>query len=396
MAEATERSHSNGYPAMSLQLPRAATRRRHVPAVLALGAALSACLGGRDDGPPPSSSSSAGDDGRGASVVEGRIVEALDGAIWHVHQARNGDHWFASQDRGVYCYDGERLVRFTTADGLCDDRIGLDGIQEDGAGNLYFSTLAGVSRFDGTSFKTLEVAADRSAAGGWRLDPDDLWFAGAQDSGAVYRYDGEHLHRLELPRTEAGDEHYRQVPRAENPAARYSPYDVYRIFEDRAGRIWFGTSSLGVCRYDGRSFAWIPDSELRNGSFGARSIVEDQEGRFWFCSGVHRYAVDPTEPEGPWFQRLEGMRLAGGSSRADFGGVMSSILARDGALWMATYEGGVWRYDGEVATHFPVEDAGRPVHLFSVHEDGEGVLWLGTQEAGVHRFDGEAFARFRP
>ena len=38
----------------------------------------------------------------------------------------------------MYRYDGKTLVNFTTKDGLDNNRIG--GIQEDKAGNIYFTT----------------------------------------------------------------------------------------------------------------------------------------------------------------------------------------------------------------------------------------------------------------
>ena len=163
----------------------------------------------------------------------------------------------------------------------------VDGIQEDKHGNLYFNTDQGISKFDGRTFATLEPIA----AGEWKNEPNDLWFGGAQDSGVVYRYDGQSLHRLALPRAKAGDKYYADFPRSKFPNAKFSPYDVYTIFKDSKGNIWFGTAVLGVCRYDGKSFKWIPEEQLQNSSFGTRSILEDEDGRFWFTSIRHRYAI---------------------------------------------------------------------------------------------------------
>ena len=41
----------------------------------------------------------------------------------------------------------------------------------------------------------------RQTRDAWKLQPDDLWFAGAQDSGVVFRFDGKALHRLAFPTT---------------------------------------------------------------------------------------------------------------------------------------------------------------------------------------------------
>ena len=214
------------------------------------------------------------------------------------------------------------------------------------------------------------------------MQPDDLWFAGAQDSGVVYRYDGKSLHRLAFPKTKAGDERLLRVPRAKFPNAKYSPYDVYTIFKDSKGNLWFGTAVLGVCRYDGKSFTWIPEEELRNGSFGTRSIIEDKDGKFWFSNTS---ASLRCRSERPGSGRVSRKRTESATPRIRakprFGGIMSSTVDSTGALWMATYGEGVWRYDGKNITHYPVKDGDKDITLFTIHKDNQGVMWLGTQAA---------------
>jgi len=212
----------------------------------------------------------------------------------------------------------------------------------------------------------------------------------------VYRYDGKLLHRLELPKTKAGDEHIAEHPRTKYPNIKYSPYDVYSIFKDSKGNLWFGTALLGVCRYDGKSFAWIPESELRNGSFGTRSIIEDKDGKFWFSNIVHRYDVDVSDSAGPSFRKEKGIRDANDPNRVPFGGIMSSTVDSTGALWMATYGEGVWRYDGKNLTHYPVKAGDKTITLFSIHKDNQGVCWLGTHHEGAYKFNGATFEKFRP
>ncbi len=357
--------------------------------------ALSVCTEGQDKSPPVKSAPKAGDNDQKTTVAKGEIVTELDKAIWHVFQARNNDYWFGSHDRGVYRYDGKTLVNFTAKDGLCDDSLGLGGIQEDKSGNIYFNTAKGISRFDGTSFATLTITRRNSVTGEWKLQSDDLWFQGAQDASALYRYDGKLLHHLEFPKTKEGDEHYRQMPRDKYPNATFSPYDVYSIFKDSKGNVWFGTATLGACRFDGKSFAWLSESELRNGSFGTRSIVEDKEGRFWFCNTLHRYDVDLSNSAGPKFRKVAGLRDANIPNKELFGGIMSSTVDSTGALWMATYREGVWQYDGNSITQYPVRDGGETITLFSIHIDNQGVLWLGTQEGGAYKFNGKTFEKFR-
>ena len=154
--------------------------------------------------------------------------------------------------------------------------------------------------------------------------------------------------------------------------------------------------NLGVCRYDGTSFTWLTESELRNGSFGTRSVVEDKDGKFWFCNSLHRYTVDLSDKSGPRFKKEEGIRDARDSTRPRIEGIMSSVVGNDGVLWMATYGDGVWRYDGKDVTRYPVKDGEKDITLYTISKDNQGVLWLGTHTAGAYKFNGKAFEKFKP
>jgi ligand-binding sensor domain-containing protein len=335
-----------------------------------------------------------------ASAAGGEVVAALDERIQVVFQARDGAHWFGSSGQGVYRFDGERIVRFAREHGLLGSRI--SSIQEDGAGNLYVqSDPGGVSRFDGTAFHALPVAAPSRSR--WKLGPDDLWFAAGQDTGAVYRFDGAELHRLALPRTERGEAFVARHPRTKYPNMKYSPYDVYTAFKDSRGHVWFGTASLGVCRYDGSSFAWLDETEFDFGehhSFGTRSIIEDEDGRFWFGKTLHRFDVrlrPSSAPAEGGNVALEYRREAGVGLESDaFSVFLSAAKDKNGDLLLATLGAGVWRYDGSRMTHHPVPHRGSPIWVHSIYRDRQDVLWVGTQEHGVYRFDGGRFEPFRP
>ncbi|HWB02198.1 MAG TPA: two-component regulator propeller domain-containing protein [Verrucomicrobiales bacterium] len=336
-------------------------------------------------------------------VAVGEVVSELAPAIWRVHQARNGDYWFGSTDRGVYRYDGKTLVNYTAKDGLSFDATGR--IQEDKAGNVYFETTTdagpgphghGVSRFDGKAFRPLTVPGKAAPADVWKLQPDDLWFGGGGDTGTVLRYDGKTLHRLALPHTKEGDDHFAKYPRSKFPNMKYSPYDCYFNYRDTRGHLWFCTANLGVCHFDGKSFTWLPESELQNGSFGTRSVIEDKDGKFWFCDSLHRYTVELSDKSGPRFKKEEGIRDARDSTKPRIEGIMSSVVDNTGVLWMATYGTGVWRYDGKDATRYPVKDGENEITLFTIARDNRGDLWLGTHTAGAWKFNGKAFEKFKP
>jgi len=298
--------------------------------------------------------------------------------IMCIHQAADSARWFGSDGQGIYRSDGKSLVRFTTDHGLTGNNI--RSIQEDRAGSIFvFADPGVVCRFDGRGFERVPVLEPSKCE--WKIGPDDLWFPAGQDTGAVFRWDGEHLHRLTFPATAAGDAHFAAMPRLKFPNAKYSPYDVYTIFKDSMGRIWFGTALLGACRFDGASFVWVGHNE--NGSFGVRSIVEDTDGKFWLSNTVNRYA------------EAVGYRKEKGVAAEDdpYSAFVSTVRDKNGALWVAVLGGIVFRYDGTTWTGFPVKSDGEHIWLTQIYRDREDRLWVGTQGKGVYRFDGKAFAR---
>lgn len=325
--------------------------------------------------------------------------------IMVVFQDRKNNFWFGSHVQGVYRYDGKTITRFTTKDGLPSNR--LEGIQEDPSGNLFFTTEEGISKFDGQTFRTLTPVKSNPLDMNWKLNPGDLWFKGVQGAGAVCRYDGESLYGLDLPKTKLGDDFESLYPLEKYPF-RSNPYGVYTVYKDRKGNIWFGTAALGVCRYDGKSFAWISGSdvnELHHGpANGVRSIIEDKKGKFWFSNTSYLYDVyQSSAPDGRrdgqgdpamTYRREKGISDPDGPK--DGGGFeyMSIAKDHDGVLWIVTWGGGVYRYDGTGLSHYPVRDGEETITLFSIYKDNQGGLWLGTHEAGAYTFNGKTFEKF--
>ena len=324
------------------------------------------------------------------------VIETHD-SIPVVFQAKNNMYWFGSNGHGVYSYDAVKktLINYTTKDGLCNNHLWR--IIEDDKGNIYFNTKNGISKYDGKTFTTLKPVKSTGPDKGWRLDPGDLWFTAAQDSAVVYRYDGKILHSLEFPKTVEGEELIRQHPRSQFPHKHASPYDVYSIFKDRKGNIWFGTGSLGVCRYDGKSFTWISEDELEYSdiAYGVRSTIEDKDGKFWFSNTMHRYDIDGEDGKELNYRKEKGLTDSNVYEVDNFAYFMSSVLDNTGALWMVTFSAGVWRYDGKNVIHFPVKKGDEIVTLFTIFKDNQGDLWLGTHVDGAYKFNGKTFERFK-
>lgn len=364
----------------------------HPVCILLLGCCLFIDCKGQND---PDQSNSA------PLVAKGDTVKELDSSILYVFQDKNNVYWFGSDGQGLYRYDGKVILHFKKKHGLCDNQV--RGIQEDKAGNIYINTVRGISKFDGKAFTTLNPETGRSFKNEWKSAADDLWFPAAQDSGLVYRYDGKHLHRLKMPQTKLGEAFILKYPRSQYPYMTFSPYDVYTIYKDSKGSIWFGTGTLGVCRYNGNTFTWITEddlTELDDGpANGVRSIIEDADGKFWFSNSLYRYNLyeNGTAKKEKGKRSYSKEKGIGSLDELKDGTLHCYLCATkdsSGALWIATYNAGVYSFDGKAITHYAIEEPGKTVTLFSVYKDRQGTLWLGTHQSGAYRFNGKTFEKF--
>ena len=325
----------------------------------------------------------------------GEVVSEMGSSLTIIYQDNQNNFWFGSKEQGVYKYDGKNITHFSVENGLCNNRI--RGIQEDDAGNIYFDTGDGINKFDGQIFTTLNLDTTASKKD-WKIEPGDLWFEGNWNKNGPYRYDGKKLYHLEFPKHQLEDEFF-----SINPNAPFNPYEVYKIYKDSKGNLWFGTSTFGACRYDGQSLSWISERDMvemdEGPAPGVRSILEDKEGNFWYSSNInHKYKVHPAslaaEQDKLKYEKLKGIET---SKEPKLNNYFMSITQDDsGDVWMAKYDGAVWRYDGKNLIHYPIKDGNTNVLIFTIYKDKQGDLWLGTHNAGALRFNGKTFEKFVP
>jgi len=315
------------------------------------------------------------------NIVKGETVSVLGNSVMVIFQDSKNDYWFGSWETGVYKFDGKELVNYTTKHGLLNNRI--DEIKEDKFGNIYFSSAnatSEISKFNGKTFATLKAVPSEN----WKLEPTDMWFKYSYgNTGKVYRYDGITLFELQFP----------------NPPNLSNPFDVYSIYKDKKGNIWFGTNPVGVCRYDGKSFEWIIEedvTEFRNeGANGVRSILEDKNGDFWFNTEYHYSIYDSTTLESnKFYTRHKSIGGLDGKMDSNLDEYLSSVIDDNDNLWFVTYLDGVWKYDGAKITHYAIQEKSKQIAIFSIYKDNKGDLWLGTHENGAYKFNGTAFEKF--
>jgi len=332
----------------------------------------------------------------GAEAI-GEIVSEITSNPMCVFQDSRNNYWFGGAEEGVYKFDNQNLILYTKDDGLCSHTV--LGIQEDKIGNLYFDTTEGVSKFDGLKFITLEPVKTSDTYGQWKLQADDLWFRVGWNHPGAFRYDGESLYELEFPTNGLGDAFNRKYP-----SVSFSPYGVYSIYKDSKGSVWFGTSSLGACRYDGEKISWVNEHHLveteGGGSPGIRSILEDKNGDYWFSNTRYRYEVmsETTTLNGTIhadFNKADGLEINEGNGKIEFPYFMSIAEDQHGSIWIATYSDGIWKSDGDKLIQIPIHCDVKEPTLFSVYIDNLGSTWLTSHNAGVLKLNNDAFEKFK-
>ena len=170
-----------------------------------------------------------------------------------------------------------------------------------------------------------------------------------------------------------------RAPRSGDQISTY----IRCVFEDREGDLWFGTTTDGVVRYNGRTLDYF-NAANGFGSNWVNAIVQDARGDIWFGTrdGVVRYDGMHFTP----FTTQDGLA----SDR-----VWSLLLDRSGILWAGTYEG-VSRFDGRRFSALPLPAADLSAHPYyedpkkinAMVQDRNDLIWFATNGGGVYRYNG--------
>lgn len=331
-------------------------------------------------------------------------------SIGAIFEDSKGNLWLAGSQ--LYRVSKDTILSYSTNDGLASNWI-ID-IQEDEAGNIYFDSPDGLSRFDGEKFSAIPIATGNDLDTSWQLNPSDLWFTLGWEHDGPFRYDGEFLHALKLPKSPQENEF-----KSLYPNVQYSPYGLYSLYKDDQGNLWFGTSSLGICRFDGKQLSWMYEEELtitpQGGAFCIRSILQDSKGDMWFCTPRFKFDILPALDKNGNLtyhkqsvvrnsvatntvsleneERENGIEPRG-NSRGDLDQnslYFHKMTEHQNAIWGITYFHGVYRITENEFENYPITIEGEPVHLQTMHITASDEILVGTKNHGVYQFDGQVF-----
>ncbi|MFQ5598817.1 MAG: two-component regulator propeller domain-containing protein, partial [Nitrospiria bacterium] len=243
--------------------------------------------------------------------------------IFTINKDRNGVYWFGTNNGGVSRFDGTSWKTFLPSDGLADFWVyGVDFADD---GTTWIATWNGVSRFDGKGFKNYNTGDGLA----------DRW--------------------------------------------------VYALSIDSKGAIWFGTEG-GVSRLEtnGAWKTWVHRDGL--GAPNRHRLSKSDNTGFGTLGGErkddykHSHNLSVLDPDG--------------NETYNENYVFSMAIDRSDTKWFGTWGGGVSRFDGERWENFTTEDglAGNIVYAVTV-DPHDGAIWFGTNH-GVSRFDGQNWISF--
>jgi signal transduction histidine kinase/ligand-binding sensor domain-containing protein len=155
---------------------------------------------------------------------------------------------------------------------------------------------------------------------------------------------------------------------------------VYSIFQDHLGYIWFGTEG-GLCRYDGVTYKTF---DTQQGLINpiVRGIIQDKQKNLWLMTrgGLSRF-------DGKTFTNFTTANgLANNETRC-------GLESLDGSLWFGTAKG-LSHYDGKTFTNYGTEH-GLPSGLIgTIIEDKNKTLWVGLRGGGLAKFENNKFVVF--
>lgn len=327
-----------------------------------------------------------------------------DSLVRSIAEDKQGNIWLATPS-GLARYDGQKMKVFTVSDGLTDNNI--NAIAVDKKGYVWAATPNGINRITGNSVSVFHPKKDTKANIVECLLPDredNLWLG---------TYAGLFRHR----------------------GAYFSVYDeqagidmpfVYPVFGNEKGTIYIGTAGSGFytlnngrLKHYGKQHG-LNDQTVNCGTYFPKDetvwlgtnvgLSMFQNEKFFDHVLLHNgqkypvYAVLPDNRfEKLWIGTHNGIfeyQLKTASYKyipieglQDNFDVWELMLDKNDRLWIGTYPGGLFMYDGNTIANYGKKLKINTDAFLAFEKDKEGNIYFGTFE-GVIMYDGKNIFHF--
>jgi ligand-binding sensor domain-containing protein/serine phosphatase RsbU (regulator of sigma subunit) len=288
--------------------------------------------------------------------VEDGLAQAQ---VLSICQDKNGNIWFGTNSGGASRYDGNKFVTFSENDSLVNNVVFSINQLKDG--NLLFGTNGGLSIYNGKKFTNYTEKDGLPNNRVFKTIQDNngtIWIG--TSTGVCNLVDGKIV-----------------------PFLKDTLLNVFTMYADNVGNIWFGTFGNGAIKYNlqAERFSYFTEKEgIRNNSI--RAINEDIQGNIIIgtIAGINKIT-----PSGI----VQRINIAKEENIA----FTSIISDNKNNLWLASNEG-VFKYNGYAYRNFREKNGLPSNNIFCAFQDREGNLWFGTEGFGVSKFANEAFLSY--
>jgi signal transduction histidine kinase/ligand-binding sensor domain-containing protein len=317
--------------------------------------------------------------------------------------------------------EGVRFEKITSDDGLSHNYT--TQILQDSQGYIWFGTLDGLNKYDGTNFTVYRhepenphslrndyinsIYEDRSGVlwigtlGAWlekydRQKDQFNHFKISTDSSRekMLLEDRSGVFWVQLGNTYNAD--LFQFDRTKEEISPPIIQNTMAIYEDRSGVLWLGMTNGQLIIYDRETDRFKPFSGIPEEPENINIIYEDHAGALWIGTegdGLYRFewervanTMGEVEVEFTHYQhdRFDPYSLANNR-------ISVIIEDQSNTLWIGSY-GGLDRFDRESGQFFHHQNKpGDPYSLSSdnvnaLFVDRAGVLWVGTDK-GINKLD---------
>ncbi|NCC87981.1 MAG: NAD-dependent epimerase/dehydratase family protein [Clostridia bacterium] len=245
---------------------------------------------------------------------------------------------------------------FNYEDALINDNV--RSLERDINGNIWIGTIAGITRFDGTSFTSYTDADGLGGSIVYDICAHSSGDVYAATSGGLSVFDGSVWTNYTI-----GD----GLPST----------TIWSVEEDNLNQIWVGTSDIGVSYFDGVN--WNPLG-VNDGliSAGVKVIFADRNNNIWFGTGNGLSMYDGTAFKN--FNTSTGLP----------GLLINDIIQLfNGNIAIAT-NGGIGIYNFSSWSSITTAEGLPAANILALRQDYAQNLWMGTS-LGLIKYDWSSF-----
>ena len=267
---------------------------------------------------------------------------------------RDGNLWAGTNEGGLDRFRDGAFTTYAKEEGLAADRT--HSVIEDGAGDIWTTTSAGLNRLHGSQVRVFTTADGLPSN-----DVLPLWVDHAQNLLIGT------LHQLDLIRMTQG--HFEQALSTRDGLPAYF---ITGILEDSAHQLWLATRGGGLVRYaDGKISLYTTANGLLSNSLFA--LAEGANVTIWIGTS-------------DGLNSIQGGKIRSYAKGSDLSNAWIVTLLFDArnVLWIGTVERGVFRFENGRFTRYTTREGLLDNTIGDILEDSSANLWIGSDK-GISR-----------